>query len=660
MSSDFRSQTPQSRIDSTAFPATTAITGQSEPENPHQLSEPTQPREMYIDRKLYKKRFIEFLEQPFVDGIYLDAVDRDMQTPTSFTSYRDMFGFLNSNRGSVLPINYEHLKELYLELYEELIACPIEVLKIFDSGANKLFKKLFPEADSTISVRPFNFETLQSMHDLNLEKIGQLVSTRGIITRCSSIMGDMISASYRCCFCNSICLVEPKESIICEPFKCLANGCGEKLSHELIHDRCKFVDKQTITLQQLPDDMLSGQIPTVVTVYARADLVDTVKSGDIVTMTGVINGTQNRVNQKKKKLSTFYSMSVDALHFKKSKAAERTHSPDELKDLSYREDNYDSLSESICPSIFGHSDVKKGVLLQLLGGSCENQMNEQNAPRRRNFRSDINILLVGDPGTGKSMILKYAQKLVPRSQYTSGKGSSGVGLTAYVSKDHCTNETIIKEGALLMCDGGLCCIDEFDKMSDSNKSKLHEIMENQTLSIAKGGIVCQLNARTSILAAANFVSSQWNRRENILNNIGMSSTLLSRFDLIFPIIDPNTREYDRSVMKHILSSYRYNNENDRIRGPIPEDLLRDYIEYAKLHYNPKQTDDSKEYLLRQYKLLRRECYKNGRIMIYPRNLESIIRLSEAHARMRFSNLVELPDAVEAVRIYRVSTSISPT
>ncbi|XP_043502442.1 DNA replication licensing factor MCM4 [Polistes fuscatus] len=558
-----------------------------------------------------------------------------------------------------LNINCAHLEVFDEQLYRQLICYPQEVIPTMDMAANEMFFEKYPAAvlEHQIQVRPFNVTRTKSMRLLNPEDIDQLITVSGMVIRTSNIMPEMREAFFECIICGFSTLVEMDRGRIVEPTAC--TKCNNNYCFTLIHNRSHFSDKQMIKLQESPDDMPAGHTPHTVIIFAHNDLVDAVSPGDRVYVTGIYRAQPLRVNPRQSNVRAVYKTHIDVVHFRKHDS-KRLYDQQEGKDhafpaeriellqlLSQKEDVYERLARHIAPSIYENEDVKKGILLQLFGGTKKGE----GLIRRKHFRSEINILLCGDPGTSKSQLLQFVFNLVPRSQYSSGKGSSAVGLTAYVTKDPESRQLVLQTGALVLADNGICCIDEFDKMNDSTRSILHEVMEQQTLSIAKAGIICQLNARTSILAAANPCGSQWNKNKTVVENVMLPHTLMSRFDLIFLMLDPQSEVFDRKLARHLVSLY-YKTELEDEDEIIDMSILRDYIAYAKEHIHPTLNEESQQRLIQAYVDMRRVGSGRGQITAYPRQLESLIRLSEAHAKIRFSNVVEIEDVEEAWRLHR--------
>ncbi|TIB11554.1 hypothetical protein E3P89_02259 [Wallemia ichthyophaga] len=613
----------------------------------------------------------------------------DMNNLISFPQSRKLYSQLQKYPQEIIPIMDQVLKDVMLELGEEDAERDEQRIgqQAWDEELGELMSKVY-------KVRPFNLPSV-NMRELNPSDTDKLVSIKGLVIRATPIIPDMKNAFFKCTICQHTHQVEIDRGRIAEPSRCPRDVCNYQGTMALIHNRCEFADKQIVRLQETPDSVPDGQTPHTVSLCVYDELVDVTKPGDRITVTGIFRSLPVRVNPRQRSIKSLFKTFLDIVHIKRTDAnrmgfdattrpgdrvnlagvgvggddeleAEMANNDDneagtiaeemenKLVEISQRPDCYELLARSLAPSIWEMDDIKKGILLQMFGGTNKSIARGGGGGGPR-FRGDINVLLVGDPGTSKSQILQYVHKITPRGVYTSGKGSSAVGLTAYITRDPDSKQLVLESsGALVLSDGGVCCIDEFDKMSDATRSVLHEVMEQQTVSIAKAGIITTLNARTSILAAANPVQSKYNVKLPITKNIDLPPTLISRFDLLYLVLDNIDEFADRKLARHLVSMYIEDAPETAGSDVLGLDILTAYITYAKNKVQPELTSEASEELVRCYVQLRKqgEDANNAekRITATTRQLESMIRLAEGHARMRLSKFVELLDVVEANRL----------
>lgn len=454
-----------------------------------------------------------------------------------------------------------------------------------------------------------------------------------------------------------------------------------------------FKDHQTISLQEMPERAPMGQLPRSVELVLDHDLVDRIKPGDRVMVNGVFRALATAAQGQQATMGVFKTVVlVNNVQILGRDVSQLGFSPEDVKairTLAERPDILNVLGRSIAPSIHGHAIIKQALALQLLSGV------EKNLDNGTHLRGDINILMVGDPSTAKSQLLRSVMSIAPLAVSTTGKGSSGVGLTAAVTSDPETRERRLEAGAMVLADRGIVCVDEFDKMGENDRVAIHEAMEQQTVTIAKAGIHASLNARCSILAAANPVYGQYDRRRRIQENIGLPDSLLSRFDLLFVVLDQIDPEIDRRIASHVLLGHRYRSahhqagydsdyddgdsdddedmgedrnkvhsvwQRNRHTSPAPDDpdqhsndvlqheFLRKYFHYAKTRRQPILTESARDFIANRYAEMRARQDERT-LPITARSLETVIRLATAHAKARLSNTVEAnPDCERAMDI----------
>ncbi|KAI5479526.1 minichromosome maintenance protein 2 [Pseudohyphozyma bogoriensis] len=566
-------------------------------------------------------------------------------------------------------VNSESLEVSFLDLADQkavlsyfLANCPASILPMFDEVALSVILLYYPQygrIHSEVHVRITNVPTSYTLRDLRQVHLDALVRVSGVVTRRGSVHPQLKYVKFDCGKCGEV-LGPFYQDAAKEVRISFCPSCASKGPFTVNSEQTVYRNYQRMTLQESPGSVPAGRLPRHREVILLWDLIDSAKPGEEIEVTGIYRNNFD-VSLNVKNGFPVFSTVLEANHINKKEdlfASFRLTQEDEaaIRALSRDERIGQRIQKSIAPSIYGHADIKTALSLSLFGGVPK----DINGKHR--IRGDINVLMLGDPGTAKSQFLKYVEKTANRAVFATGQGASAVGLTASVRKDPITREWTLEGGALVLADKGVCMIDEFDKMNDADRTSIHEAMEQQSISISKAGIVTTLQARCAIVAAANPIRGRYNPSIPFSQNVELTEPILSRFDILCVVRDEADAVVDEMLAKHVVGSHLRNHpdfdpevdENEVATSLdadlIPQDLLRKYIQYARDRVQPKlhQMDEAK--LASLYSDLRQESLSTGSYPITVRHLESIIRMSEAAAKMHLREFVRSDDIDLAIRV----------
>ena len=599
--------------------------------------------------------------------------------------YRDQLRNNMNREHNALEVALEDVALFDASLGQLLLQRPLETIPIFEQAAldTAMYLAVNPselEHVHDIQVMLTSREMKMGMRELDSAYVSKLVQIPGIVIAATKPRAKATHVYIMCRNCHNTKMLDVKLGFsgVQLPRKCdRVLGANETKCpidpYVILGEKSKYVDQQSLKLQERPESVPTSEMPRSVLLAADRHLVNTLVPGERVSVLGVYSIFSAGGGRSKDSSSVAIRMPyLRVIGIQKdSGPGEGRGAPtftaeeeEEFIALARETDIYGKIARSIAPSIYGNDDMKRAIACQLMGGA------RKRLPDGMRLRGDINVLFLGDPSTAKSQLLKFAEKVAPIAVYTSGKGSSAAGLTASVIRDAGSREFYLEGGAMVLADGGIVCIDEFDKMKEADRVAIHEAMEQQTISIAKAGITTILNSRTAVLAAANPVFGRYRDEKSAAENIDFQSSILSRFDLIFIVRDVHDESRDKSMAGHVLNVHMQSNLPDvttEERGEISLDILKRYIAYCRSHCSPRLSPAAAELLKSMYVNIRNRVRQQDvaaaahgagsaqPIPITVRQLEAIIRLSESLARMSL-----LPEATEehvreAYRLFQVST-----
>ncbi|KAF4563385.1 MCM DNA helicase complex subunit [Pleurotus pulmonarius] len=569
---------------------------------------------------------------------------------------------LGETNSESLEVSYLHLALSKPILAYFLTNAPTAMLTIFDQVALDAILVYYPAYErihSEVHVRISDLPLSLSLRDLRRANLNNLVRVSGVVTRRSGVFPQLKYVKFDCKKCGAVLGPFYQDATREVKISYCAN-CESKGPFPVNSEQTVYRNYQKMTLQESPGSVPAGRLPRHREVVLLWDLIDSAKPGEEVEITGVYRNNFDASLNSKNGFPVFSTV-IEANHVNKKEdlfAAFRLTEEDEreIRLLARDERIRKRIIKSIAPSIYGHEDIKTAIAVSLFGGV------PKNVNHKHPIRGDINVLLLGDPGTAKSQFLKYVEKTAHRSVFATGQGASAVGLTASVRKDPVTREWTLEGGALVLADKGTCLIDEFDKMNDADRTSIHEAMEQQSISISKAGIVTTLQARCAIIAAANPIRGRYNPTIPFSANVELTEPILSRFDILCVVkdgVDPVADELlARFVVgSHVRSHPGFDKEKEEMgvgttvdADLIPQDVLKKYIMYAREKIKPKLYDIDQEKLSKLFSDLRRESLATGSYPITVRHLESMIRMAEASAKMALREYVRADDIDLAIEV----------